>query len=78
MVLTSPKKASKYFKAKMEFTTGPIELNGMIQQQEDINIIDVRKPEDFRQGHIPGAINLQWTHCTYPSGSKAWQLLPLW
>ena len=41
----------------MEFTTGPIELNGMIQQQEDINIIDVRKPEDFRQGHIPGAIN---------------------
>lgn len=57
MVLASPKKASKYFRAKMEFTTGPVELNGMIQQQEEINIIDVRKPEDFRQGHIPGAIN---------------------
>lgn len=57
MVLVSPKKAGKYFRAKMEFTTGPVELNDMIQIQEHINIIDVRKPEDFRMGHIPGAIN---------------------
>jgi len=57
MVLSSPKKASKYFRAKMEFTTGPMELNNMIQLQERINIIDVRKPEDFRLGHIPSAIN---------------------
>lgn len=35
MVLASPKKASKYFRAKMEFTTGPVELNEMIQQQEE-------------------------------------------
>ena len=41
----------------MDFTTGPMELNNMIQLQEHINIIDVRKPEDFRLGHIPGAIN---------------------
>ncbi len=58
MILTSPKKARKFFEAKMEFTTGPVELNSMIQQEEDINIIDVRAAEDFSKGHIPGAINL--------------------
>ena len=58
MILTSPKKARKFFEAKMEFTTGPIELNSMIQQEEDINIIDVRAAEDFAKGHIPDSINL--------------------
>lgn len=57
MTITSPKKASKFFRAKMEFTTGPIELDEMIKRQENIHIIDVRKPEDFKLGHIPGAIN---------------------
>jgi len=42
----------------MNFTTGPVELNQMVKDNEDINIIDVRAPEDFAQGHIPGAINL--------------------
>ena len=58
MILTSPQKARKFFEAKMEFTTGPIELNSMMQQGEDMNIIDVRAAEDFAKGHIPGAINL--------------------
>ncbi len=58
MVLTSPKKAKKFFEAKMNFTTGPVELNQMIKDNEDINIVDVRAPKDFAQGHIPGAINL--------------------
>ena len=57
MTITSPKKASKFFKAKMEFTTGPLELERMIKHQESIHIIDVRYPEDFILGHIPGAIN---------------------
>ncbi|MFC1890127.1 sulfurtransferase [Thermodesulfobacteriota bacterium] len=41
-------------------------------------IIDVRPKEEFRQGHIPGAINLQWTRFTHLLGPKFWQLLPLW
>lgn len=63
MLLTNPKKAKDFFDAKMEFTTGPIELNNMITQHENINIIDVRATEDYLKGHIPGAINLpteQW------------------
>ena len=58
MTLVSPKKATKFFEAKMEFTTGPKELNQMIERGEDINIIDVRQPEDYAISHIPGAINL--------------------
>jgi len=58
MLLASPKRAKKFFTEKMSFTTGPIELNEMMKSNENINIIDVRKPEDFLKGHIPGAVNI--------------------
>jgi rhodanese-related sulfurtransferase len=58
ITLTDTHKAVEYFEAKLEFTTGPIELNSMIDGGESINIIDVRREQDFRKGHIPGAINL--------------------
>jgi rhodanese-related sulfurtransferase len=53
-----PNQAKEYFKAKMQFTTGPVELNRAIEQNANINVIDVRATEDYRKGHIPGAINL--------------------
>ena len=52
------RKAVEFFDAKLEFTTGPAELSRMIERREDINIVDVRKEEEYRKGHIPGAINL--------------------
>ena len=57
MLLSNPRRASKYFKAKLEFTTGPVELRNMLDDEENINIIDVRSPEDFEKGHIPSAVN---------------------
>jgi len=56
--LQSPAKAKKFFENKVSFTTGPIELNRMIEQQQNINTVDVREVEDYAKGHIPGAINL--------------------
>ena len=50
--------ARDHFAAKQSFTTGPHELTGMIDRKEDIAIVDVRFPSDFRKGHIPGAVNL--------------------
>lgn len=50
-------RAQQYFEDKVNFTTGPIELSGMMQRRENINIIDVRAPEDYAKGHIPGAIS---------------------
>ncbi len=58
MTLVSPRKANKYFRAKVDFTTGPMELDHMIKDHENINIMDVRSSEDYTLEHIPGAINL--------------------
>jgi rhodanese-related sulfurtransferase len=52
-----PQRARQYFSDKLAFTTGPIELERNLKQN-DIAIIDVRAEEDYVQGHIPGAINL--------------------
>ncbi len=58
MTLVSPRKANKYFRAKVEFTTGPMELDRMIKDHENLNIIDVRSIDDYALEHIPGSINL--------------------
>jgi rhodanese-related sulfurtransferase len=58
MTLISSEKAAKYFEDKLDFTTGPMELNNMMDSGENINIIDVRSADDFATSHIPGAISL--------------------
>jgi rhodanese-related sulfurtransferase len=52
------RQARNFFAQKLAFTTGPFELDGMLKRGEDITILDVRLPSDYRQAHIPGAINL--------------------
>jgi rhodanese-related sulfurtransferase len=42
----------------MAFTTGPVELDHQIEEGDDIAIVDVREEEDYRKGHVPGALNL--------------------
>ena len=42
----------------MEFTTGPMELNNMLKNKENIRIIDVRQRADYAKEHIPQAENL--------------------
>jgi rhodanese-related sulfurtransferase len=59
---SEPVKAKEFFEAKMAFTTGPVELERAMKNNE-VNIIDVRASEDYAAGHIPRAINLpkdQW------------------
>ena len=59
-------KAKDYFDAKMAFTTGPVELERMIEHDE-VNVVDVRAAEDYAAGHIPGAVNIpkdQWPTLT--------------
>lgn len=63
----SPTKAQEFFEEKVAFTTGPVELNRMIEQRQNINIVDVREAEDYARGHVPGAINCpkdQWDLCS--------------
>ena len=61
-------KAREHFAAKQSFTTGPHELTGMIDRKEDIVIVDVRFPSDFRKGHVPGAVNLPKGKWHEPAG----------
>jgi rhodanese-related sulfurtransferase len=58
MTIPDPAKAKAYFEDKLSFTTGPVELDRWIRSHADINVIDVRAEEDYRKGHIPGAVNL--------------------
>jgi rhodanese-related sulfurtransferase len=62
-MINDPVKAREFFEAKMAFTTGPVELERMMKNNE-VNVVDVRAAEDYVQGHIPGAVNLpkdQWS-----------------
>lgn len=52
-----PAEAKQYFEAKMAYTTGPVELQRMMES-DSVHIVDVRHEEDFAEGHIPGAVNL--------------------
>jgi rhodanese-related sulfurtransferase len=57
--LNDPAKAREFFMAKLQFTTGPVELErGLRENKATINVIDVRAAEDYAKGHIPGAFNL--------------------
>jgi rhodanese-related sulfurtransferase len=50
--------AQAFFRSKVGFTTGPHELTGILDRQEDVVVVDVRFPSDFRKAHVPGAVNL--------------------
>ena len=56
--MTDAKDALKYFKDKMAFTTGPVELKSMMDHDEPVNIVDVRQADDYVKEHIPGSVNL--------------------
>jgi rhodanese-related sulfurtransferase len=65
----SPEKAKAYFEQKLAFTTGPVELSKWIKSQEDnLIVVDVREEEDYRKGHIPGAINVPRNKWNNPQG----------
>jgi len=53
-----------YFETKLAFSAGPSEVNHMMKEErEAVNVVDVRRAEDYRKGHIPGAVSLpeeQW------------------
>jgi rhodanese-related sulfurtransferase len=51
-------KAEAYFANRNAFTTGPVEVSHLLEEGEDVVLIDVREAEDYRKGHLPGALNL--------------------
>jgi rhodanese-related sulfurtransferase len=50
--------ARAFFEAKVAFTTGTHEVQGMLDRGDDVAFVDVRMPSDYEAGHVPGAVNL--------------------
>lgn len=50
--------ARAFFAQKLAFTIDPVEVNEQIKFSENITIFDVRETEDYRRGHLPGALSL--------------------
>jgi len=58
-ITKNTERAQKYFEDKIAFTVGPVELHRMIETEKDkIQLIDVRKSDDYIVGHIPEAISI--------------------
>ena len=66
--IPDPVRARAFFEDKVTFTTGPVELDHMLKEHQNINVIDVRAEEDYAKGHIPGAINLPKTRWNTAEG----------
>ncbi|MBZ0188365.1 MAG: hypothetical protein K8F91_19110 [Candidatus Obscuribacterales bacterium] len=52
--------AIEFFERKLAFEIGPIGLKMTLEKKEPVQIIDLRRPELFAQGHIPTAINIAY------------------
>ncbi|HEY9793402.1 MAG TPA: rhodanese-like domain-containing protein [Candidatus Obscuribacterales bacterium] len=47
-----------YFQQKLTHEIGPRMLQQLIDSQEEVQLVDVRQPEDFACAHIGKAVNL--------------------
>ncbi|MBY0356597.1 MAG: hypothetical protein K2W82_01240 [Candidatus Obscuribacterales bacterium] len=50
--------AVAYFEQKLAFEIGPVGLKMALEKGEKFQIVDLRTPELYAKGHIPGAINI--------------------
>lgn len=64
-------KARAFFEDRIAFTTGTHELDVLLGGGSDpatYQVVDVRFPDDYAEGHVPGAINLpmpKWENRRY-------------
>lgn len=50
--------AIQHFERKLNFEIGPIGLDRLIKNGEPVQVIDLRTPELYAAGHVPGALNI--------------------
>ena len=51
------KRAQCFFQELLAYTLGPIELKDLLVDG-NVNLVDVRRSEDYEGAHIPGAISI--------------------
>lgn len=55
--------ATRYFESELNFSTNPHGLNSLItskEKEQPFTIVDLRAESDYKNGHIPGAINIPY------------------
>lgn len=57
--------------AQTEGTATPLEAKALIAAEPDLKILDVRTPQEFAQGHIAGAVNIDVTASDFLDRVKA-------
>ncbi len=50
--------AVAYFENKLAFEIGPVGLKMGLERGEKFQIVDLRTPEIYSKGHVPGALNI--------------------
>ena len=59
IVRATPAQLTRYFEAKLAAELGPHNVKRLIDSEaNDFVVLDVRSAEGYRQGHVPGAINI--------------------
>lgn len=48
--------AVEHFRHKLEFEIGPVELKMILEKGEEVQIVDLRTPELYKEGHVPKAV----------------------
>ncbi len=60
-ITENTKKAEEFFLNELSFIVSPFDLKRQIENKiEDLNIVDVRKYDDYIEGHIPYAIHVPY------------------
>ena len=55
----SPPALARYFEAKLAAELGPHNVKRLLDAGgRDVVLLDVRSPEGYRKGHLPGAVNI--------------------
>ncbi len=49
------------------------ELKEKIDSGDDVQIVDIRNPQNFREGHIPGSENVPFVELTTSIDSHDWR-----
>lgn len=50
--------AIEHFERKLAFEIGPIGLKYALEAKEPVTVVDLRTPEIYAKGHIPGSVNI--------------------
>lgn len=59
--VASPALAARHFQWRLEFETDPFDVHADLEAGvADFAVVDVRSPEAFAAGHVPGAVNLPY------------------